>query len=149
MGQTLQGTEQPPSFYIWAAKDSEGARLDRVQVIKGWYDGSELKEKIYNVAVSDNRAVNADGSVARLDNKLNLSTGTWDTSVGASELSTLWEDPDFNADHEAFYYVRVLEVETPRWTLYDQIQTDVKYADDTEMTIQERAWSSPIWIESR
>lgn len=149
MGQTLKGNGKAPSFYVWAAKDSEGARLDRIQIIKGWYDGSALQEKIYNVAVSDDRNIQDDGSVGELDNKLNLETGTWDSSVGASELSTLWEDPDYNADHEVFYYVRVLEVETPRWTLYDQIQTDVEYTDDTEMTIHERAWSSPIWIESK
>jgi len=148
MGESLIATDEAPSFYVWAAKDSEGARLDRIQIIKGWYDGDKLQEKIYNVAASDNRAIDEDGTISDIDSELDMKTGTWNTSVGASELSNVWTDPDYNSDHEAFYYVRVLEVETPRWSLYDQIQTDVEYKDDTQMTIRERAWSSPIWVEA-
>ena len=146
MGQTLSGTEDSPEFFIWAAKDPEGANLDRIQVVKGWVDDEGLQEKIYDVFASDGRTMDANGEVEALDSGLNWKTGEWDENVGAIELSGVWKDPEYEKGEEAFYYLRVLEVETPRWSLYDQVQTDISYTDDTKMTIHERAWSSPIWV---
>ena len=128
-------TVPKPSFIIWAAKDPDAANLDRVQVIKGWYENGVLKEKIFNVIVSEN------GHEATV----NLETGEWDTSKGATELQTVWTDTEFDANQHAFYYLRVLEVPTARWTLWDEILYGVQYPVEVPKTIQERAWSSPIW----
>ncbi len=148
MGQSLSSSTQSPTFYIWAGKDPSGANLDRVQMIKGWIENGEMKEKIFNVLISDERDIRPDGTVASVDNALDLITGEWDENTGAIELSGTWTDPSYIAGTEAFYYLRVLEVPTPRWSLYDQIQKGMEFPEDTEMIIQERAWSSPIWIEN-
>jgi len=148
MGQTINAPEQSPVFYLWAAKDPEGANLDRVQIIKGWYIDGVLHEQIYNAIGADDRLPDANGDLPNLDNSLDLETGEWDTSIGDAELSGIWQDPAYDSDQEAFYYMRVLEVTTPRWSLYDEVQEGVIYPDDTEMTIIERAWSSPIWVSS-
>ena len=147
MGQTLLSSGTAPSFYVWASKDPDGANLDRVQIIKGWYDEGELKETIYNVFASEERTIRSDGSLMPINNSLNMTSGEWDEQVGASTLSGMWTDPDYIQGQETFYYVRVLEVPTPRWSLYDEIEAGVQFADDTPKVIQERAWSSPIWIE--
>ena len=134
-----------PSFIVWANKDSEGANLDRIQVIKGWYKDGQLEEKIYNVAVSDNRVIQADGSVAAIEAPVNMETGAWDRSKGAVSLQTVWKDPDFDPASSAFYYLRVLEIPTARYTLWDKIRHGVTYPDRAALTTQERAWTSPIW----
>lgn len=137
--------EDSPNFLIWATKDAESANLERLQVIKGWYKNGELKEKIYNVALSDNRILNPDGTVPPLAAEVDLKTGAWDTTKGATTLQTTWSDPNFDPRAEAFYYVRVIELPTARYTLWDEIKEGVKYPADAERIIQERAWSSPIW----
>lgn len=141
MGATL---DSEFDLMIWAGKDPESANLDRIQIIKGWYDGSELHEKIFTVALSDKRTVNSDGSIP--DNNATVSAiGEWDKTKGDAELFTVWKDPEFNADHQAFYYARVLELETPRWSRWDEIKYGIEYPDDVPDLIRERAWSSPIW----
>ena len=134
-----------PQFIVWASKDPIGANLERIQIIKGWYENNELYEKIYNVALSDERVVNPDGTVDDLGPIVNLTNGAVDQSKGDTELISVWSDPDFNPNLRAFYYARVLEVPTPRYTLWDEIRAGVKYPDEVPKTIRERAWSSPIW----
>jgi hypothetical protein len=145
MGSDLKKGNGKPSFIIWAQKDAESANLDRIQVIKGWYKDGKLHEKIYNVVVSDNRKVNSDGSVPDNGATVNMKTGDWDKSKGAVELQTVWTDPDFEPNVRCFYYLRVIELPTARFTLIDQIKEGVKYPKGTQMTVRERAWSSPIW----
>jgi len=139
---------ESPSFLVWALKDPINANLDRVQVIKGWYENGELFEKIYNVAVSDNR-LNEDGSVTPTDAKVNLNTGAFDTTKGSNQFMATWTDPDFNPDQISFYYVRALQLPTARWTLWDEIRENVTYPDNVAKTIQERVWSSPIWYSPK
>ncbi|MEM6724713.1 MAG: DUF3604 domain-containing protein, partial [Bacteroidota bacterium] len=146
MGSDLNLPEgESPSFLIWASKDAQGANLDRVQVIKGWYADGQAQEKIYNVALSDNRIPNEDGTVPDNGAAVNLETGEWDQSKGAISLTTIWTDPAFDPNVKAFYYLRVLEVPTARWTLWDKIRYNTEFPEGTPMTVRERAWSSPIW----
>ena len=136
-----------PCFLIQASKDPDGANLDRVQVIKGWHDDSgELHEKIYNVALSDNRKPNWRGKVKPVGSTVDILNASYSNSIGNPEFAVVWKDPDFNKDELAFYYVRVLEIPTPRWTAYG-----VKFFDlndvpkEVPMVTQERAYTSPIW----
>jgi hypothetical protein len=135
-----------PTFLIAAMKDPEGANLDRVQVIKGWLgaDGRTY-EKIYDVAWSGDRAIGADGKLPPVGNTVDVATATWENSIGATELETFWRDPDFDPGQRAVYYVRVLEIPTPRWTAYDQVRFGVKAPAGATLIHQERAFSSPIW----
>ena len=136
-----------PTFLIRAAKDPDGANLDRVQVIKGWHDtNGELFEKIYNVALSDNRKHNWRGKVKPVGNTVNVADASYTNTVGDSELAVVWQDPDFDKDQLAFYYVRVLEIPTPRWTAYDAKFFGLKdIPEEVPMVTQERAYTSPIW----
>ncbi len=133
-----------PTFLVWVLKDPMNANLDRVQIIKGWYSEGELHEKIYNVAVSDNR-MQVDGSVKTTKASVNLKTGEFDPVKGKSEFMLTWTDPEFKQDQISFYYVRAIMLPTARWTLWDEIREGVKYPDDVSKTVQERVWSSPIW----
>lgn len=136
-----------PTFLIHAVKDPDGANLDRVQVIKGWRDkAGELREKVYNVALSDGRKENRKGDTKPVGNTVDIADATYTNSIGDPELTVVWKDPDFNADELAFYYLRVLQIPTPRWTAYDAKYygvTDV--AEEIPMIIQERAYTSSIW----
>ena len=136
-----------PKFLIRAVKDPDGANLDRVQVIKGWHDKKgELHEKIYNVALSDDRKENSKGKIKPIGNTVNVEDAFYTNSIGDPELAVVWQDPDFNEDELTFYYVRVLEIPTPRWTAYDAKffgLTDIP--DEVPMVTQERAYTSPIW----
>ena len=143
-GDLVSKAGETPRFLVWAFKDPMNAGLDRIQIIKGWYENGAMKEKIYNIAASDNR-MNSDGTVTPTDAKVNLDTGAFDATKGSNEFMVTWEDKDFNPTVNAFYYVRVIQLPTARWTLYDQIKEGVKYNDDVALTLQERAWSSPIW----
>ena len=135
-----------PSFLVRAVKDPDGANLDRVQVIKGWRDNEgELHEKVYNVALSDGRKEHK-GKVKRVDSTVDVREASYTNSVGDPELSVVWRDPDFNKEELAFYYVRVLEIPTPRWTAHYANYWGVKEVpDEVSMVIQERAYTSPIW----
>ena len=136
-----------PSFLIRAVKDPVGANLDRVQVIKGFLDDDGMpQEKIYDVALSDNRKAGEDGKVPPVGNTVDVSTGNYTNSIGDAELAVVWMDPDFAADKRAFYYVRVLQIPTPRHTLFDAIALGIPVEETGHpATIQERAYSSPIW----
>ena len=136
-----------PSFLIRAVKDPDGANLDRVQVIKGWHDKQgELHEKIYNVALSDGRQENWRGKIKPVGNTVNIADASYTNSIGDPELAVVWKDPDFDKDELAFYYVRVLEIPTPRWSAYDAKFFGIKdISDEVPMVTQERAYTSPIW----
>jgi hypothetical protein len=135
-----------PTFLIAAMKDPDGANLDRVQVIKGWLgDDGETYEKIYDVVWSGDRAIGSDGRLPAVGNTVDLATATYQNSIGASELKTYWQDPEFDPAQRAVYYVRVLEIPTPRWTAYDQVRYGVEAPEGATLIHQERAFSSPIW----
>lgn len=145
MGGDYTGTEAP-EFLVWAVKDPIGPNLDRIQIIKGWYEDGEMRDRVYNVVASDNR-LKIDGTVTPVDAPINLKTGEFNTEKGDAELMTVWTDPDWDPNQEAFYYARVLQLPTARWTLYDELRDGVKYPDDVKRQIVERAWASPIWHE--
>ena len=135
-----------PSFLIAAAKDPIGANLDRIQVVKGWQDErGVLREKVYNVAVSPERKINANGKTKAVKSTVDPETVTYSNTVGAAQLEVVWRDPDFNAGEHAFYYVRVLEIPTPRWTEYDRRKYGYEVPAQSPRQIQDRAYSSPIW----
>ena len=135
-----------PSFMVIALRDPIGANLDRIQAVKGWMDNSgELQEKVYDVVWSDNRQPGADGKLPPVGNTVDLEAASWTNTIGASELAAVWTDPDFDADESAFYYVRVLEIPTPRWVLYDKVRLGAHVPEHVELIHQERAYTSPIW----
>jgi Protein of unknown function (DUF3604) len=136
-----------PELLIWAAKDPLSGNLDRAQVIKGWVDESGVaKQKVYDVAWSGDRQRGPDGKVPAVGNTVDVKTAEYTNTIGAVQLSTVWADPDFKADQLAFYYVRVLEIPTPRHSLYDAIALGIDPSETgAPATIQERAYSSPIW----
>ncbi len=135
-----------PSFMVIALRDPIGANLDRVQVIKGWMDaGGDLHEKVYDVAWSGDRQRDDDGNLPPVGSTVDIEAANYTNTIGASELATIWTDPDFNADESAFYYVRVLEIPTPRWVLYDKVRLGATIPEGAETTQQERAYTSPIW----
>ncbi len=135
-----------PSFLVSALKDPIGANLDRYQIVKGWLaaDGS-LHEKVYDVAWSDGRKPGADGKLPAVGNTVDVPSATWTNTIGASELVAQWTDPEFDPKQRAFYYGRVIEIPTPRWTAYDAQRFGVKAGDDVTMVLQERAYTSPVW----
>ncbi len=149
MGAVLPRTSktEPPQFLVWAAKDPRGANLDRIQIIKGWSDGDHAQILIYDVALSDGRSVAADGTVPPVGNTVNVERATYSNDIGAGELKALWIDPKFDPDVPAFYYVRVIEIPTPRWSTFDAAALGKTIPTDMPATIQERAFSSPIWYE--
>lgn len=137
---------QSPTFLLAAMKDPDGANLDRVQVIKGWVDADgSTREKIFDVLWSDGRKPQSDGQLPAVGNTVDLKTAKYINSIGAAELHGVFKDPDFDASQRAFYYARVIEIPTPRWTLYDSIRFNDEMDKDVPMVIQERAVSSPVW----
>ncbi len=145
MGGELSRPETP-SFIVLTAKDPEGANLDRVQIVKGWLDETgKSHEKVFNVAWSDDRQLNPDGSLPAVGNTVNLKTGKVDNSIGAAQLATTWADPQFDPSQPAFYYVRVLQIPTARHSLLDAIALGIEHAAEQPDTIQERAYTSSIW----
>jgi hypothetical protein len=136
-----------PSFLVAALKDPYHGNLDRIQIIKGWVDkkGRE-NERIYDVAVSDGRTIGKSGRCNKpVGNTVDVSNATWTNTIGDSELITVWTDPDFDPEVPAFYYARVIEIPTPRWTAYDAKHYGVKMGPEVPMITQERAYTSPIW----
>jgi len=143
---TKASAGKTPTFLIRALRDPDGANLDRVQVIKGWMDaGGKLQEKVYDVAWSDDRKPGQDGKLPPVGNTVNVKEASYTNAIGAPFLSAYWKDPAFDAKQRAFYYVRVIEIPTPRWTTYDAKIFGVKLPDDVPTSIQERAYTSPIW----
>jgi hypothetical protein len=135
-----------PTFLVAALKDPIGGNLDRIQIIKGWMDSKgETHEKVYDVVWSGDRKPDVNGKLPSVGNTVDVSNATWTNTIGATELITVWMDPDFDAKESAFYYVRVIEIPTPRWTAYDAKRFNVKMPDEVPMITQERAYTSPIW----
>lgn len=142
------GTElaKAPSFAVSAMKDPDSGNLDRIQIIKGWFKNGYAWENIYDVALSDGRVADPKtGKVPPVGNTVNAAKASYTNSIGDSQLSAVWTDPDFNPELHAVYYVRVLEIPTPRWSTYDAVNLGVPIPDGTPVSLQERAWSSPIW----
>ncbi len=135
-----------PTFLVAAMKDPVGGNLDRIQIVKGWMDGSgALQEKVYDVVWSGERKAGADGKLPPVGNTVDVANATWTNTIGSPELRQMWQDPSFDPALRAFYYVRVLEIPTPRWTAYDAKRFNVKMGKEVPMTTQERAYTSPIW----
>jgi hypothetical protein len=137
-----------PVFLLRAVKDPLGANLDRLQVVKGWIDSAgQQHEKVYNVAWSDDRQLDTNGNLSPVGNTVDLSSGRYDNSIGQPEFSLRWTDPDFGPQQSAFYYVRVLQIPTPRNGLLDSLALELDEPPRGAKTIQERAYSSPIWYQ--
>jgi hypothetical protein len=135
-----------PTFAIWVLKDPESGNLDRAQVIKGWTRKGKPQERIYDVALSDGRKVDPkNGKAPAVGNTVDIEKATYTNDIGDSQFAVVWEDPDFDASQRAVYYLRVLEIPTPRWSTYDAVKLGIEPLKDVPATIQERAWSSPIW----
>jgi Protein of unknown function (DUF3604) len=150
MGADLKAGKGAPSFLILALKDPIGANLDRVQMVKGWVDAAgQAHEKIFEVVWADpaHRKVGANGKLPAVGDTVDLATATYKNSIGAPELRTVWRDPEFNAGQRAFYYLRVLEIPTPRWVVYDAVRYKAKLGPDVRLKDQERAYTSPIWYK--
>lgn len=149
MGGDLIGSEDnaAPSFLVYALRDPIGANLDRIQIIKGWVDTEtgQTHEQVYDVAWAGDRQKNQDGKLPPVGNTVDLSIPSWTNDIGRGELGAVWTDPDFDPMQHAFYYARVIEIPTPRWTAYDAVRFDVKMIDEVKMITQERAYTSPIW----
>jgi len=136
-----------PHFMVYALRDPIGANLDRIQIVKGWLDASgATHERIYDVSVSDGRPIDATGRCATpVGNTVDIAAASWTNTIGASELATVWTDPDFDPAQRAFYYARVLEIPTPRWIVYDAFRFGVPIPEGADTILQERAYTSPIW----
>ena len=135
-----------PTFIIQTIKDGEGANLDRVQVIKGYLDKEgHPQEQIFEVVWAGDRKVDANGKLPPIGTTVDIATATYTNDIGAIHLQTTWKDPTFDASQSAVYYVRVLEIPTPRWTTYDAAALGLPPLSEVPTSTQERAWSSPIW----
>jgi hypothetical protein len=136
-----------PTFLVRAQRDPDWANLDRIQIIKGWIDADgTTQERIYDVAVSDGREIGADGRAREpVGNTVDIPTATFTNTIGAPFLAGYWRDPDFDPAERAFYYVRALEIPTPRWTTYDAARFGVPVPPEVPPTVQDRAYSSPVW----
>jgi hypothetical protein len=146
MGGTLAGLRKAPTFSVHAMKDPQGAHLDRIQIIKGWVDAKGgHHEKIVDVAWAGERKPGANGKLPAVGNTVDLKTARYENSIGAAELMGSWTDKDFDPKVHALYYARVLEIPTPRWTTYDAVLNKLPLLTQVPATIQERAWTSPIW----
>jgi hypothetical protein len=147
-GDLVRNTEkESPTFMVYGLRDPIGGNLDRIQIIKGWLDeDGETHERIFDVAVSGGREIGADGrSKTPVGNTVDVATASFTNTIGASELGAVWADPDFDPDQKAFYYARVIEIPTPRWTTIDAFRFGVPIPEGAPVSTQERAYTSPIW----
>ena len=150
MGGDLYGAPdgQSPKFLVAARKDPLSGNLDRIQIVKGWMDDrGDTYEKVYDVAWSDSdsRRPGADGKLPPVGNTVDVENAIWTNTIGDPELITVWEDPDFDPAQRAFYYARVIEIPTPRWTTHEAKFYGIEAPAESPMTTQERAYTSPIW----
>jgi hypothetical protein len=135
-----------PGFLLAATKDPDGANLDRIQVVKGWVDaGGELHERIFDVAVSDGREIENGKATSQVGTTVNLESATYTNTIGDAQLIAFWQDPEFDRNVPAFYYARVIEIPTPRWTAFDEFRFGFKMDPEVTRVLQERAYTSPIW----
>jgi hypothetical protein len=140
------GKAHAPSFVVWAAKDPNAANLDRIQVVKVWEENGRQKEKIFDVAWSGRRALDAKtGKLPPVGNTVDLKTGAYTNTIGAAELKAVWTDPEFDPHHFSAYYLRVLEIPTPRWSTLLAIEHGLPIPKGRPAAEQQRGWSSPIW----
>jgi hypothetical protein len=140
--------DKSPTFLVAALKDPIGANLDRIQIIKGWVDASgQTQEKVYDVVWgdADKRNPGTDGKLPPVGSTVDVANAVWTNTIGDPELISVWKDPDFDAKQRAFYYARVIEIPTPRWTAYDAKRFGVTMSAEVPMTLQERGYTSPIW----
>ena len=152
MGGDLRdhGKTKAPIFMVYALRDPIGANLDRIQIVKGWIDAKgKTHEKVYDVAWSGDRKPDAKGKLPAVGNTVDVKNANWTNTIGASELGTVWTDPDFDAKQDAFYYARVLEIPTPRWVVYDAFRFGFELPKEAQTTHQERAYTSPIWYTAK
>ncbi len=149
MGGRLQAPPNgsAPTFVVRAMRDPDWANLDRIQIIKGWIDASgKARERIYDVAVSDGRKIGTNGRARTpVGNTVDVAKASFTNTIGAATLSAHWRDPNFGPKERAFYYVRVLEIPTPRWTTYDAVRFNVKLPTKVPATVQDRAYTSAVW----
>ncbi len=146
MGGTLASGSGAPSFSVWAMKEPDGANLDRIQIVKGWVDAKgEPQDRVFDVVWSGDRKAGKDGKVPAVGNTVDTTKATYTNSIGSPELIGSWSDPSFDAKQHALYYVRVLLIPTPRWSTYDAVRAGLPLLEGVAATVQERAWSSPIW----
>jgi hypothetical protein len=148
MGQDLpKKAGRAPTFAVWAMKDPDSGNLDRIQIVKGWSNPHSgwPEEKVYDVVWSDEREIDESGKLPSVGNTVDVKTATYKNSIGDNTLSVVWTDPDFDPSIKAVYYVRVLEIPTPRWSTYDSARNNLPLPTEVPSTIQERAYSSPIW----
>ena len=135
-----------PTFMVYSLRDAVGANLDRIQIVKGWLDAKgKTQEKVYDVAWSDDRRMGADGKLPPVGNTVDVKNANWTNTIGAAELGTVWSDPDFDKNQKAFYYARVIEIPTPRWTTYDAFRFGIPLPEGAPTSTQDRAYTSPIW----
>ena len=148
MGSDLPATTKKaaPTFLVAAMKDPLSGNLDRIQIIKGWLDkNGKTHERVYDVIWSGDRKPDAKGKLPAVGNTVDVAKSSWTNTIGATELITVWKDPDFDPKQNAFYYARVIEIPTPRWTAYEAKRFGVKIPKKSPMITQERAYTSPIW----
>ena len=149
MGQDLPANDAAaPSFAVWAIRDPQSGNLDRIQIVKGWLDeAGKAREKVFDVAWSGQRSIDASGHLPAVGNTVKAATATYDNSIGAEQLSAVWLDPEFDPGQEAFYYARVIEIPTPRWTTFDAVKLGIPAPEP--VSLQERAVTSAIWYKPR
>ena len=148
MGGDLRRREDAgsPTFMVYALRDPFGGNLDRIQIIKGWLDSDgNTHEKVYDVAWSGGRVPVADGKLPPVGNTVDPRTANFTNTIGASELATVWTDPDFDIEQRAFYYARVIEIPTPRWSTIEAFRFGIPIPEGAPVSIQDRAYTSPIW----
>jgi hypothetical protein len=146
MGGTLKAGTGAPSFTVWAMKGPDDANLDRIQIVKGWVDAKgEPQDRVYDVVWSGDRKPGKDGKVPAVGNTVDVTKATYTNTIGSTELMGTWTDPSFDPKQGALYYVRVLQIPTPRWSTYDAVRAGLPLLEGVAATVQERAWSSPIW----
>ena len=135
-----------PTFMVHALRDPIGANLDRIQIVKGWLDGEgKTQEKVYDAVWSGDRQPGADAKLPPVGSTVDAARAAYTNTIGATELKTVWTDPDFDPALKAFYYARVIEIPTPRWSTYDAFRFGVPIPEGAPVSTQERAYTSPIW----
>jgi len=148
MGSDLRARagDEAPKFMVYALRDPIGGNLDRIQIVKGWLDGrGNTHEKVYDVVWSGDRAADVNGKLPPVGSTVDAATANYTNTIGYPELATVWADPDFDADVEAFYYARVIEIPTPRWSTYEAVRFGIPIPEGAPVSTQERAYTSPIW----